>query len=76
MFRGRGDNDFPGSHAPPDQHRHVFQTTFGHRFNSEKIASPKRLLVTFDGGGGAMDDPEWDEAANGAYFRNFLSGMS
>jgi hypothetical protein len=32
--------------------------------------------ATFDAGGRAMDDPDWDEAGNGAFFRNFLSGMS
>jgi len=33
-------------------------------------------FATLDAGGGVMDDPDWDEAANGPFFRNFLSGMS
>ena len=33
-------------------------------------------FVTFDTGGDAMDDGAWDEAAAGAFFMNFFSGMS
>ena len=44
------------------------------------ISSPRDAaalyFATFDAGGGAMDDRDWDEAANGAFFRNFFSGMS
>ena len=33
-------------------------------------------FATFDAGGGAMADRDGDDAAIGAFFRNFFSGMS
>ena len=33
-------------------------------------------FTTFDAGGAAIEDGVWDEAATGALFRNFFSGMS
>ncbi len=33
-------------------------------------------FAEFDADGGATGDRDWDEASNGAFFRNFFSGMS
>jgi hypothetical protein len=33
-------------------------------------------FATFDAGDGGMDDRGWDDVSEGAFFRNFLSGMS
>lgn len=37
---------------------------------------PCIYLATFDAGGDAVNEPEADDGANAAFFRNFLSGMS
>jgi hypothetical protein len=55
---------------PYEVHADVdFMVTMAARFAALHFA-------TFDAGGDAMEDGGWGEAANGAFFRNFLSGMS
>ncbi len=63
--------------GPLDEHRTRIEEDVGRSLRHLVDAQCTRFyFLTLDAGGGATDDPDWDEAANGAFFRNFLSGMS
>ena len=67
-------NQSPG---PLDEHRTRIEEYVGRSMRRLVAARCAALyFATVDAGGGAMDDRDWDEAANGAFFRNFFSGMS
>ena len=63
--------------GPLDEHRTCIEEYVVRSMRDLKAAQCVAVyFATFDAGGGAMDDLDWDEAANGAFVRNFLSGMS
>lgn len=65
------------SPGPLDEHRSRIEEQVGRSMRHLSAARCSALLfATFDADGDAMDDGDRVEAANRAYFRNFLSGMS
>lgn len=62
-----------GTAHPKRIHSDDFDTMIDENANRGR---PCIYLATFDPAGAAMDGPDGDAAADGAFFRNFLSGMS